>query len=170
MKLGSNQALCCGTESLEILGTGDMGVKVGKMKQWHNLYACKNCKKVFYELADFGEVVQLFYSKKGSIEYQKELVEKAKKIKENPNYYGVITKMLKVHVFVPPRGGLKIGIKTLKGYRAFWLDYPLDSLKDISYQDLVAWGFDNIVEFDTSTIRHVYERQLRELKQEGKIA
>lgn len=67
-KLGSNACLCCDVENLEILGTGGLS-NVGKKGQYHNGYYCPKCKKVFYELADFGDVVHLFYTKKGTMEH-----------------------------------------------------------------------------------------------------
>ncbi|PLS15082.1 hypothetical protein CVD28_24930 [Bacillus sp. M6-12] len=170
VKLGSNVALCCGADSLEVIGTGGLGVEVGKKNQWHNLYVCKKCKKVFYELADFGDVVQLFYSKKGTREYQKELVEQDQRRKENPGYFGVITKMVKVNVFVPVRGGIKIGIKTLKGYRSFWFDFVLEDLDMATYEDFLRWGFENISEWDVSHIKTIYKREVKKLKQEEKVA
>jgi hypothetical protein len=167
-KFGSNVALCCNNKSLEILGTGGMGVDVGKRGQWHNLYACTNCNKVFYELADFGDVIQLFYSKKGTREYQKDLVENAKNF--NPANAPRITKLLHVRLFVPVRGGVKLGIKTLKGYRAVWLPQAFDSLKLFTYEDYVKLGFDNIEKEDVYSLPGIYERKLKALYKEEQLA
>lgn len=163
-KSGSDIAVCCESESLDILGTGG-NIEVGKPNQWHNLYVCKKCKKVFYELADFGDVIQIFYSKKGTIRYQEDLVERERN--RNPKYQPKITKLIKVNLFIPVRGGLKMGIKTLNGYRSYWMESPLDSLIYVTYQDLVEWGFDNIEEDDLWTIQSSYKSQLSDLNSKG---
>lgn len=70
----NNQNVCCHYEQWEILGTGVFD-KVGYGNgHYCNLYYCPLCKKVYYEDCHFRtDVIKVFYSKKATCYYLKEL-------------------------------------------------------------------------------------------------
>lgn len=67
------QNVCNHNKHWEILGTGGQD-GVGKKGKYCNIYYCPLCKKVYYEDCHFREdLIKIFYSKKGTCDYLKEL-------------------------------------------------------------------------------------------------
>ena len=70
----NTQNVCDHNEEWEILGTGGHE-NVGAKGKYYNIYYCPLCKKLYYEDCHFRELIKVFYSKKGTRDYLKEVVE-----------------------------------------------------------------------------------------------
>lgn len=68
----NTQNICIHTKCWDIIGTGRQQ-NVGRESRYYNAYFCPKCKKVYYEDYHFTEPIRLFYTKKGTVEYLKEI-------------------------------------------------------------------------------------------------
>lgn len=68
------QNVCDHNKDWDILGTGRQP-NVGAKGKYYNAYYCQRCKKVYYENCHFRELIKVFYSRKGTVEHLKYIVE-----------------------------------------------------------------------------------------------